>query len=231
VTKPVIAVLLALCTAALASYTEMWESDEVGLGQYVSVVGVQNTDADPAPELVYFSSEMDQEVYIYALDCLSGEVEPVVEGDLAYVYTDSDKKPRLIDVNNDGVYELLLLGQQEVSDPAQWFLYGFEATAATGGPGYTRLREPKLGQNKPNPLNKTTEIGYEVPVPTKAAISIYDASGRIVRRIDAGAVEAGKHTVTWNRDDAQGKPVAPGAYYYVLEADGRKSGRKALVAE
>jgi hypothetical protein len=223
---------LVVCAVSFAQYDELWTSEEVGLPQSIHVLGVQNTDADPQLELIYVGEEpyRDGIVYIWALDLVTGEVEPVTD-EFYFIYTDVGKEPRLVDVEGDDRYEILFLGQYDPGEYASWFLYGFAQGSGSREGQYTRLRGPRLKQNVPNPLKSETRIDYDLPKPAKVGISIYDASGRLVKELGAAPETAGTHTVVWHRDDAQGRPVAQGSYFYVLDVDGKKSSRKALVAE
>lgn len=224
--------LLVLCAAGFAQYDELWQSDEVGLPQSIYVLGVQNTDADPQLELIYRGEEpmRDGIVYLWSLDLLTGEIEEVTD-EFYYIHTDPGKEPRLVDIDGNGTYEILFLGQYYPDEYPAWFLYGSAPMAGASDRKYTRLRGPKLGQNSPNPLKRRTSIEFELPAPGQARIDIYDEAGRQVKTINAGNLEAGTHSVTWRRDDAQGRQLPQGTYFYVLDADGRKAAKKAVVAE
>jgi hypothetical protein len=230
--RHVLIVVMAVCAAGFAQYDELWVSEEVGQPQSIHVLGVQNTDADPELELIYVGEEpfRDGLVYIWALDLVTGEVEPVTD-EFYFIHTDAGKEPRLVDVEGDDRYEILFLGQIDPGEYASWFLYGFAAGSGSREGQYTRLRGPRLNQNVPNPLKTETRIDYVLPKPAKVGVSIYDASGRLVKQLGGATEAAGKHSVVWNRDDAAGRPVPQGSYFYVLEADGKKTSRKALVAE
>ncbi len=224
--------LLTLCAIAAAQYELLWESEEIGFPQSIHVVGIQNTDLDPQPELVFRGEEPLREGYLYlwALDLLTGETEEVTD-EFYSIYAEPGREPRLVDVDGDGRYEILFLAQSEAGDLPAWYLYGVSASSGNGVRKYTRLRGPRLGQNTPNPLNKKTRIDFDLPTPGRAAITIFDQAGRQVRRIETGRLEAGQHSVDWSRDDASGLLVPAGAYFYELEAAGQKTTRKALVVE
>jgi len=49
-------------------------------------------------------------------------------------------------------------------------------------------------------------------------VNIYDAAGHIVRTIDLGYADAGKHTLEWDGKDDNGNPVADGLYTYRVDA-------------
>jgi hypothetical protein len=227
-----VVLVLGVCATAFAQYDLLWMSDEVGLPQSVHVLGVQNTDGDPQLELIYVGEEpwLDGIVYIWALDLLTGEVEPATD-EFYYICTDAGKEPRLVDIEGNDRYEILFLGQYDPGEHLSWFLYGFAQGSGSREGQYTRMRGPRLKQNNPNPLRTETRIDYFLPKPAKVGISIYDASGRLVKELVGAPEIAGTHTMVWRRDDARGKQVPQGSYFYVLEADGKKVSRKALVVE
>jgi len=74
----------------------------------------------------------------------------------------------------------------------------------------------RLGQNHPNPFNPKTEIRFTLAEAGQANLRIYDAQGRLVKTLIDGQVAAGEREVVWNGDDATGRPVASGVYFYKL---------------
>jgi flagellar hook assembly protein FlgD len=60
-------------------------------------------------------------------------------------------------------------------------------------------------------------IRYELPVAASAQLGVYDASGRVVRRLASGTSEAGPHQVAWDGLDGTGRPVGPGVYFVRVE--------------
>jgi hypothetical protein len=77
-----------------------------------------------------------------------------------------------------------------------------------------------LSQNLPNPFNPSTTIRFNLPENAVVRLTVYDATGALVRTLVDGRVNAGSHEVTWNGADANGRAVASGVYFYRL-ADGR----------
>ncbi len=76
-----------------------------------------------------------------------------------------------------------------------------------------------LGQNHPNPFNPKTEIRFSLAQAGAASLKIYDAQGRLVKVLVDGVVQAGEREVVWNGDDANGRPVASGMYFYKLQTE------------
>ncbi len=64
----------------------------------------------------------------------------------------------------------------------------------------------------PNPFNPQTVLEYSLPEAQQVELSIFDLSGRMVRRLEQGQRAAGNHTVTWQGEDDQGRRVPSGMY-------------------
>lgn len=82
---------------------------------------------------------------------------------------------------------------------------------------------------RPNPFNPRVEIHYELASDALTALTIYDLRGRLVRTLHQEHESAGEHHAIWNGDDEQGRRVASGTYFLVLEADGRVLRQKVLL--
>ena len=114
-------------------------------------------------------------------------------------------------------------------------IYRTATVAGTGGPV-----EPIrlwLGQNRPNPFSASTEILLQViGAPAGAAagsarrIGIYDGAGRQVRSLSAMDAGDAVQKIRWDGADAEGRPVAAGAYFYRLDsAERAAAGRMILI--
>ena len=55
---------------------------------------------------------------------------------------------------------------------------------------------------------------YTIPTKTDVRISIYDIAGRLIRRLVDRKVNAGTHTVLWDRKNKNGIKVPQGIYFY-----------------
>ncbi|MGD8396475.1 MAG: FlgD immunoglobulin-like domain containing protein, partial [Candidatus Eiseniibacteriota bacterium] len=77
----------------------------------------------------------------------------------------------------------------------------------------------ELTQNRPNPFNPSTRIGFALGTDGRVALRIYDVEGTLVRTLLDGARPAGQHAVTWDGTTDGGAPAASGVYFYRLEAN------------
>lgn len=64
----------------------------------------------------------------------------------------------------------------------------------------------------PNPWVDRVSIGFHLSRPSATRLEVHDLQGRVVRRLDSHARDAGPHRVTWDGTDARGRAVAPGIY-------------------
>ena len=81
----------------------------------------------------------------------------------------------------------------------------------------------QLLPNYPNPFNPETWIPYHLDRDSNAALSIYNASGVLVRHFDLGHQSAGFYTekgnaIYWDGHNERGEAVASGTYFYQLRA-------------
>ncbi len=89
--------------------------------------------------------------------------------------------------------------------------------------------EFSLLQNYPNPFNPNTTIRYTLPKQTKVSLSIYNIRGELVNTILSKTIEAGYHQVIWNGDNALGKSVSTGMYFYRISTPGYSETRKMIL--
>ena len=71
-----------------------------------------------------------------------------------------------------------------------------------------------LYQNYPNPFNPSTQIRLDVPETANASLMIYDITGRLVRTLYSGMINAGRYTFAWDSQDDHGAAVATGVYLF-----------------
>ncbi len=87
-----------------------------------------------------------------------------------------------------------------------------------------------LRANVPNPFATTTSVRFEIPTAAPVDLSVYDASGRLVRTLlSSEGRSAGAHSVSWDGRDNGGTQVASGTYFARLTVAGETVTRKATL--
>jgi hypothetical protein len=98
-------------------------------------------------------------------------------------------------------------------------------------------------ENAPNPFGDGTTISFDVPglsgrsargdaaaAPrSDVRLAIYDASGRLVRRLIHDAMPAGSHRVAWDGRDERGRNAASGIYFARVSIGARSMTRKLVL--
>lgn len=82
----------------------------------------------------------------------------------------------------------------------------------------------ELLQNRPNPFNPLTTIGFALPEAERVNLSVYNLSGGLVATLVDGYREAGAHDITF---DAAG--LSSGVYFYKLTAGDYSSMHKMVL--
>ena len=75
-----------------------------------------------------------------------------------------------------------------------------------------------LAQNAPNPFNPVTQIAYQLPEDGDVALVVYNVIGQEVVRLVQERQVAGYYRTSWNGEDAVGRRVSSGVYFYRLAA-------------
>jgi len=90
--------------------------------------------------------------------------------------------------------------------------------------------EISLYQNYPNPFNPTTTISFDLAQTTTFVnLEIYNMKGQKVKQLISDQLSAGKHSVIWNGNDENGKPVSSGIYFYKLKSGVYTSTKKMIL--
>lgn len=90
----------------------------------------------------------------------------------------------------------------------------------------------QLLQSQPNPFRPgdgPTTLRFSMESQSRARLSVYDISGRLVRTLANGAYAPGEHALTWDGKDARGLQVSSGVYFYRLEAQGQSQSRSLVL--
>ncbi len=113
-------------------------------------------------------------------------------------------------------------------EPAHWYSFAHDpGTTALANPATVAERAPATAT--PNPLRTSTTFRFELRDADHVALAVYDASGRLVRRLVDGRRSGGAHAVDWDARDQSGARVGAGVYYFRLRAVGLEYTRPVTV--
>ena len=110
-----------------------------------------------------------------------------------------------------GLIEYALLGELRAS--SDWRTLRTESVFVEPLPISTGLNGAY-----PNPFNPSVAVSYGVAKSERVKLAVFDIAGRLIRVLEDGVRESGRHTVTWSGVDRAGKPVASGVYVIRLQA-------------
>jgi hypothetical protein len=127
-------------------------------------------------------------------------------------WTGVNRDMAVLDINDDGVSELLAMDAGAVR-----MLHATGLTAVAGG----NVHGFMLLANAPNPFRAGTSIRFVTPGAGPVAIRVFDAAGRLVRRLD-DHLAAGPHEVRWDGRDEEGRAVPSGVLFYEVSANGTR---------
>jgi hypothetical protein len=144
---PIILIIAALTGLLNAQYVQKWGTT-LGVDSIGYFVGSENTDANNDNEMVFVVNLNSNQYSIIVVDGLTGSVEWTL---FPYwyniLYSPNDlqnpNNPKLVDVNNDGRYEILFAGSPTSVVQLHWYLYGYNA----GGIEEASPPQPYLSRN------------------------------------------------------------------------------------
>jgi len=105
----------------------------------------------------------------------------------------------------------------------------YPITTGGGGDGVCAdagARVTEFGLNSaPNPFTRGTTIRWQVPRATRALVAVYDAQGRLVKKLHEGKLEPGRYSRAWN---TQGMPA--GVYLCSFTSSERRMTERLVLA-
>lgn len=208
ITRAAIAIA-AIPGIASADYFSLWTAQIELPGGALAPSFIGDFDDDGRLELV--SSQPNDASITQIRDLVTGQVE--YELDWALYQTPITY--HAIDVDLDGNAEILIPG-----DGGFRVVDWLPAAPAPDEPDAST--RPSVQPARPNPFHPTTTIAFNLMTGGSVALSVYDPSGRLVRRLLDGPHEAGQHIAIWDGRDAEGRPLASGTYSYDVVVDGRR---------
>ena len=106
-----------------------------------------------------------------------------------------------------------------------------EPTTGIATKNVNTVKTMNLAQNMPNPVRGNTTINYSVTKSGHVTLNVYDMSGKLVKTLVNGNVNAGTHSVVWNRTDNRNNKVAGGVYFYKMNANNETLTKKMIVVK
>lgn len=70
----------------------------------------------------------------------------------------------------------------------------------------------------PNPFTTVTAVSFEIAEPGCSTVSVFDLSGRLVRTLQHGELQAGEHLLSWDGTDDSGRRLPSGIYALLLSS-------------
>ncbi len=122
-----------------------------------------------------------------------------------------------MDVNHDGLVEFMATDQNAVR--LMHYIGPVGVPVGQGGPAL------RLSDGAPNPFRSSTKLRFSIQKAGDVGISIFDASGRLVRRLDR-RLPGGNHEVLWDGLDDAGRSVTSAVLFYEVRAGGVRESRK-----
>jgi len=101
-----------------------------------------------------------------------------------------------------------------------------------GQPGSSVPADPSyalLEQNRPNPFNPVTTIGFEIRASQLVRLDIFGITGDKTCTLVDSYLPAGTHSVSWDGTDESGEAVPSGVYFYRLRTQRTMDTKKMLL--
>jgi hypothetical protein len=113
-----------------------------------------------------------------------------------------------------------VLNSEAYSEDTEWMDLGLSFRSENGNVG----EDFALFQNTPNPFNHETKVSFNLPEASAASLSIYDATGRLLKTIE-GEYTKGFHEMVINQTEL----AAKGVLYYRLDTEKYSATRKMII--
>lgn len=164
-----------------------------------------------------------------SLSCTSGDIVIIYDGTATVVFDGSvvhiDRPDAEFRILGDGVSNVVCNGEVVPTELVGRFLVN-ATTHATDPPspdGVSSLRA------YPNPFNPSVQIAFTTQSSARVEARIYDPAGRLVATLASRLLPAGKHTMAWDGNDRDGRPVASGVYFLRVRAAAKESSLKLVL--
>ncbi len=107
---------------------------------------------------------------------------------------------------------------------------GFVLSLAATDDNPTSSLQFALYGSSSNPVTGATSISFQVPAQVEADLAIFDVTGRMVQSLTHESFAPGRHSVSWDGNDAAGQIAPSGVYYVRMQAGDFTTTRKLVVS-
>jgi flagellar hook assembly protein FlgD len=73
---------------------------------------------------------------------------------------------------------------------------------------------------EPNPFAQSTRLSFALPSRGTVRVTVLDVSGRAIRTLVDGEMDAGRGSVEWDGRDESGNTATSGVYFFRIESAG-----------
>jgi hypothetical protein len=91
--------------------------------------------------------------------------------------------------------------------------------------------ENRVFANYPNPFNPSTTISYSVARESPVRVQIYNVRGERVRTLLQEVIQPGRHRTVWEGRDDEGRVVASGTYFALVQIGEYSAVQKMLLVK
>ena len=110
-------------------------------------------------------------------------------------------------------------------------LYVFSVPAPTGIAEKKHSSVSLLNITAPGLVRNSTTIRFSVSNGGYGKLDVFDMTGKLVKTLVNGNVNAGNHSVVWNRTDNSNEKVSGGVYFYKLTVGNKTVTRKIIAVK
>jgi len=75
--------------------------------------------------------------------------------------------------------------------------------------------------NHPNPFNPSTSVDFSIHYNSNVELVIFNIKGQKIKTLVQNEFAKGSHSIIWDGDDENNKPVSSGIYFYKLYLNGK----------
>ena len=116
---------------------------------------------------------------------------------------------------------LYLFGQGYIA------IYAYTLTTGVNAEELPKPPEIQLDAS-PNPFAGSVELSFELKTPARAELAVYNLRGQKLCDLSSATYGPGKHSLTWDGRDGEGKPLPAGIYLLRLRAAGQGTALKKI---